>query len=525
MDSSDSHSYTSFDFSSEVEHVYIVYEREYLSQNKPVYKIGQTSREAQDRFKAYSKSTRIMVCMNVVDSKKVERDIIDEFKEHFIQRTDIGTESFEGDLMDMIDLFYKIVRADYNTPSGNVNSVSVLKRYQKRIAVKRSVTPLTLEHIKSKIPLYDQRMIKNTKEGLKEWILNLITCEGGPNLKCIDRDKPTFTRLNEKGKWVKDGVKFMGNIFKEVDCAGKSLLSCVQEYWLEVKVKDAKLLSEVSNPYNIELKELDAYIKILENQKVIRSRFLKEILYDIAYERYPKEYVPIYTSNDSIFDVGTDLGVSVDSDLGVSVDSIYPKLPCLTAKEEQNYTFTNIKEGLLNIMDDIIVDNDLPLESSLESSLDSKVGSPKKDKSTVSFGIKYPFPLDSYPPVQKGIMKCYQEVSFEPFKDYVPERDGQKLTKWYVDHIDPLFVTEEFVCKSVMKEIHIPTSANFFTDAYTGPRTIDVSPNELVLLKAMGYTRWPEVKVLFEKYKIDNPDIIETFSTAKKMLLQDYGVL
>lgn len=501
MDSSDNHDLKhSFDFSSEVEHVYIVHEREYLSQNKPVYKIGQTSRAAQDRFKAYSKSTRILVCMNVVDSKKVEGDIIDEFKEHFIQRTDIGTESFEGDLMDMIDLFYKIVRADYNTEGGNVNSASVLKRYQNRVKVKMSVTPLTLEHIKSKIPLYNKRMIKNTKDGLKEWILNLITCEGGSNLKCIDRDKPTFTRLNEKGKWVKDGVKFMGNIFKEVDCTGKSLLNLVKEYWLEVKVKDAKLLPGEPNPYNIELKELDSYIKILENQKVIRSRFLKEILYDIAYERYSKEYLPIYTSKDT----PEIRGASIET------DSIYPKLPCLTAKEEQNYTFTNIKEGLLNIMDEIIVD--------------SSKGS-KEDDPTTSFGSLYPFSLDSYPPAQKGLTKCYQEVSFEPFIDYVPERDGKKLTKWYVDHIDPVFVTQEFVCKSVMKEICIPTSANFFTDAYDGPKTTDISTNELVLLKEMGYTRWPEVKVIFEKYKIDHPDIIDTFSITKKMLLQDYEVL
>jgi hypothetical protein len=262
----------------DVEHVYIVQEREFISRKLHIYKIGMTTREAQDRFKAYSKSTKILLCMHVNDSKAVEDMLVEAFKTRFIQRTDIGRESFEGNLLEMTKFFTSLVLQYYETPRGDP-SAPPLER--------KAPIPLTLDLIRKTIPLYNFKMIKNGKEGFKEFILLLITTPDGPNMKCVNKEKLIFSRLSgiDKGKekWVKDGKKFIVNVFTEVGEDGKSLLRRVKECWLEVK--DAHLRctnSEDRERYEILLKDVETLEKTFENEKVIRSRFLKSVLVDVA---------------------------------------------------------------------------------------------------------------------------------------------------------------------------------------------------------------------------------------------------
>ncbi|HMP32277.1 MAG TPA: hypothetical protein PKD85_21900, partial [Saprospiraceae bacterium] len=126
--------------------------------------------------------------------------------------------------------------------------------------------------------------------------------------------------------------------------------------------------------------------------------------------------------------------------------------------------------------------------------------------------VTYPLPLESYPLAKEGILKCYQDNSVESFVNYVPKQNDISLTRWYIDHIDPEFVSREFVCKEIIK-LHADGS------------TTEISQMELVSLKMMGYTRWNEVCTCFNKYLATNPDIINSFSVVKKYLLRELGVL
>lgn len=283
-----------FDYYPDIENVYIVYTREFMTQNKPVYKIGQTCRESHKRFRGYSKSTKEIITMNVKDSKKIESIIIDRFKNLFFQRLDIGTEYFEGDIYKMIDEFISIVREDYKTPEGNI-SAPCISTVPTKLDPNLNVTALTIELIREFIPKYTFEMVKNTKEGLKQWILLLITCKGGTNFKCIDRDTPVFSRLNEKGRWVKDGVKFIKNIFIEKSSDGTTLLDRICSYYIAV-VNAKKSISDMNQMehWRERLECIETFMNTIKTPNVKRSKFLREILEDIAYERYPKEYIPIF---------------------------------------------------------------------------------------------------------------------------------------------------------------------------------------------------------------------------------------
>ena len=90
--------------------VYILIEREFIKCKESVYKIGRT-KDLRQRFQAYPKGSKLLVSSIVADSKFVENQIIKTFKQKFKQRTDIGTEYFEGMFVEMQKEFNNIVNS------------------------------------------------------------------------------------------------------------------------------------------------------------------------------------------------------------------------------------------------------------------------------------------------------------------------------------------------------------------------------------------------------------------------------
>ena len=90
--------------------VYILIEREFIKCKESVYKIGRT-KDIRKRFQAYPKGSKLLVSSIVPDSKFVENQIIKTFKQKFKQRTDIGTEYFEGMFVEMQNEFNNIVNS------------------------------------------------------------------------------------------------------------------------------------------------------------------------------------------------------------------------------------------------------------------------------------------------------------------------------------------------------------------------------------------------------------------------------
>lgn len=84
-------------------YIYLLQEREFVNLQQPIYKIGKTKQEHNKRFNNYPKGSLLIYQKLVHDCDSLERELIILFKKTFIQRTDIGTEYFEGDCELIID--------------------------------------------------------------------------------------------------------------------------------------------------------------------------------------------------------------------------------------------------------------------------------------------------------------------------------------------------------------------------------------------------------------------------------------
>lgn len=87
-------------------YIYLIQEREFIKTNENIYKIGKTKQQNTKRFTQYPKSSKLIIHVNVVDCDTIEKKLIRTFTEKFKQRTDIGTEYFQGKVKDMIKLIF-----------------------------------------------------------------------------------------------------------------------------------------------------------------------------------------------------------------------------------------------------------------------------------------------------------------------------------------------------------------------------------------------------------------------------------
>lgn len=112
--------------------IYLIYVREFLLQNIPIYKIGKTE-DICSRIKQYPKGSVLVYSCYSDNIKKSEDEIIELFSTKFKQRRDIGTESFEGELKEMISFIHTIVNFDQSyqvKPIGKIDN-NVIEKYNK----------------------------------------------------------------------------------------------------------------------------------------------------------------------------------------------------------------------------------------------------------------------------------------------------------------------------------------------------------------------------------------------------------
>jgi len=103
------------------EYVYLLREREFIRLKEHVYKIGMTKQEPKNRFSAYPKQSEILMLVNVSNSHVIEQNIKKNFKEKFIQRTDIGDEYFEGSKEKIFNEFFTIIYKHDLEQCNNIN--------------------------------------------------------------------------------------------------------------------------------------------------------------------------------------------------------------------------------------------------------------------------------------------------------------------------------------------------------------------------------------------------------------------
>jgi hypothetical protein len=105
-------------------YIYILQEREHINANIPIFKIGKTKQENVKRIKQYPKGSKLILQSDCFDCDKLERKIIELFKNKYIQKTDIGLEYFEGNIDDMkIDIFNEC-QQDSLLNKNNINNIN-----------------------------------------------------------------------------------------------------------------------------------------------------------------------------------------------------------------------------------------------------------------------------------------------------------------------------------------------------------------------------------------------------------------
>jgi hypothetical protein len=97
------------------EYVYIIQEREFIKEKRPLYKIGRTTQRPHERFAGYPKGSQEILVMKVRDCKTAERILKTIFSKKFKQDRTIGVEYFEGDVEDMKQEFLLFVEKTKRT--------------------------------------------------------------------------------------------------------------------------------------------------------------------------------------------------------------------------------------------------------------------------------------------------------------------------------------------------------------------------------------------------------------------------
>ena len=90
--------------------IYLIIEKEYITNNEDIFKIGKTTQKRLKRFDKYKSGSILLSYNRCTDCHKSEKEIIKFFKIKYKQRLDIGLEYFEGNHEDMINDIYSIIK-------------------------------------------------------------------------------------------------------------------------------------------------------------------------------------------------------------------------------------------------------------------------------------------------------------------------------------------------------------------------------------------------------------------------------
>ena len=84
-------------------------EDRFIQAERPVVKVGRTTRSIMTRFNEYPKNSILLGIGHVNDCIAGEKMLLDTFKELYVRELDIGLEYFSGDIEIMETTFHDIL--------------------------------------------------------------------------------------------------------------------------------------------------------------------------------------------------------------------------------------------------------------------------------------------------------------------------------------------------------------------------------------------------------------------------------
>lgn len=112
-----------------VGYIYMIQEREFISQNENIYKIGKTTTDIRIRANKYPKNSVLHYLMMVNDCDIIEKKIFELFDREFTKMTTIGREYYKGNLKSMMrkinTLIDEVEPIQVTTIDTNINDIIV----------------------------------------------------------------------------------------------------------------------------------------------------------------------------------------------------------------------------------------------------------------------------------------------------------------------------------------------------------------------------------------------------------------
>lgn len=138
------------------EYIYLIMEREFIESNKNIYKIGRTKQKNLDRLHQYPKQSILLFQIACIDSIVCEKNLKQIFSEIFIKHPEIGTEYFQGNPNEMIDIIYKYLKKPNEIQVINQEIIleqqkNILEKQKNEIILQESI----LERQKNEIILQE----------------------------------------------------------------------------------------------------------------------------------------------------------------------------------------------------------------------------------------------------------------------------------------------------------------------------------------------------------------------------------
>ena len=176
------------------EYIYLIMEREFIESNKNIYKIGRTKQKNLDRLHQYPKQSILLFQIACIDSIVCEKNLKQIFSEIFIKHPEIGTEYFQGNPNQMIDIIYKYLKKPNEIQVINQEIIleqqkNILEKQKNEIILQESI----LERQKNEIILQEIILEQRKNEIItQESILEQEQPISGPILENICQDTTKF---------------------------------------------------------------------------------------------------------------------------------------------------------------------------------------------------------------------------------------------------------------------------------------------------------------------------------------------
>jgi hypothetical protein len=90
-------------------YLYMLREREHVNAAQPVYKVGRTTQPPEKRFMAYPKGSEVLVVVRVPDCIAAEALLLQQLRQRFTSRVDIGAEYFQGEPQRIRHMFSQFI--------------------------------------------------------------------------------------------------------------------------------------------------------------------------------------------------------------------------------------------------------------------------------------------------------------------------------------------------------------------------------------------------------------------------------